>query len=68
MIGNLAFMAGGLVSAQVRELRELLPRYAQDNLFDSSKFKRRFPSFVGTSPAQGLEAIAREAANSASGN
>ena len=68
VIGKWAFMAGGLVSAQVRELRELLPRYAQDNLFDSSKFKRRFPSFVGTSPAQGLEAIAREAANSASGN
>lgn len=30
-------------SSLVREPRELLPHYAHDNLFDSTKFKRRFP-------------------------
>jgi nucleoside-diphosphate-sugar epimerase len=41
-------------SRQVRELQELLPRYAHDNLFDSSKFKTRFADFAPTSYEQGL--------------
>ena len=52
--------AVGLFSKQVGELRELLPRYEQDNLFDSDKFKRRFPEFEITSYRQGLERIRRE--------
>ena len=55
-----AMVAAGWVSKPVRELRELLPRYAHDNMFDSSKFKRRFPSFAVTSYAQGLKQIAQE--------
>lgn len=51
----------GLVSRPLREMRELLPRYACDNLFDSSKFKRRFPDFAVTSYRQGLTRIAAEA-------
>ena len=51
----------GLFSKQVGELKELLPRYAQDNLFDSSKFKQRFPDFQVTSYRQGLEQIFCEA-------
>ena len=51
----------GLFSNQVGELKELLPRYAQDNLFDSSKFKQRFPDFQVTSYRQGLEQIFCEA-------
>lgn len=43
-----------------RELRELLPRYQHDNLFDSSKFKRRFPDFQITTYRQGLETLYRE--------
>ena len=50
----------GVFSKPLRELRELLPRYAADNLFDSSKFKRRFPGFAVTSYHQGLEEIHRE--------
>lgn len=42
VLGKWTMTAAGLVSKQVRELRELLPRYEKDNLFDSSKFKRRF--------------------------
>lgn len=52
--------AAGLVSGQVRELRELLPRYERDNLFDSTKFKRHFSDFKVTTYRQGLELIRDE--------
>jgi len=58
--------AAGLVSNQVRELRELLPRYEADNLFDSTKFKRRFPEFKVTTYRQGLEQIRDESRRGAS--
>lgn len=48
------FKLGGLVSPAVREAEELLPRYRQDNIFDSSKFTARFPDFQTTSYRQGL--------------
>lgn len=50
----------GLFSKGAREIRELLPRYQQDNLFDSTKFKRRFPNFNVTTYRKGLEEIRRE--------
>lgn len=56
--------AAGLASKQVRELRELLPRYGQDNLFDSSKFKRRFPEYRVTNYRQGLELVRDSSRNS----
>ncbi|MFT3819634.1 MAG: NAD-dependent epimerase/dehydratase family protein [Rubrivivax sp.] len=49
--------AAGLFSKPAREIRELLPRYEHDNLFDSTKFKRRFPEFAVTTYRQGLERI-----------
>ncbi|WP_431288795.1 NAD-dependent epimerase/dehydratase family protein [Roseateles chitinivorans] len=52
--------AAGLVSSQVRELRELLPRYERDNLFDSTKFKQRFPEFQVTTYRKGLGLIRDE--------
>lgn len=52
--------AAGVVSPQVRELRELLPRYAHDNVFVSDKFTSRFPEFAVTSHREGLEAIFAE--------
>lgn len=54
VLGKWTLTAAGLVSRQVRELRELLPRYAHDNLFDSSKFSERFPAFEVTSYRRGL--------------
>jgi len=60
VIGKWALIAAGLVSPRVRELRELLPRYEHDNLFDSTKFKRRFPEFAVTSYREGLELIRHE--------
>jgi nucleoside-diphosphate-sugar epimerase len=56
-----ALLAAGLVSKRVRELQELLPRYEHDNLFDSMKFKRRFPGFEVTTHRRGLQAIRSEA-------
>ncbi|MFT4119157.1 NAD-dependent epimerase/dehydratase family protein [Bradyrhizobium sp.] len=55
-----AFVVAGVFSPQVREIRELLPRYEQDNLFDSAKFKRRFPDFDVTTYRKGLDLIHQE--------
>lgn len=66
IIGKWAMTAAGLFSKPVREIRELLPRYEQDNLFDSTKFKRRFPEFKVTAYREGLESIRREWAGSGS--
>lgn len=60
VIGKRTLIAAGLFSRQVRELRELLPRYEHDNLFDSTKFKRRFPEFAVTSYREGLALARRE--------
>jgi len=57
VISKCALTAAGLFSKEVREIWELLPRYEQDNLFDSTKFKRRFPRFAVTTYREGLELI-----------
>lgn len=49
-----AFRMGGLFSPALREVEELLPRYRQDNVFDSSKFAARFPGFEITSYRDGI--------------
>ncbi|EYT53060.1 NAD-dependent epimerase [Leucobacter sp. UCD-THU] len=48
------FKLGGLVSPAVKEAAELLPRYRQDNVFDSSKFATRFPGFEVTDYRSGI--------------
>ncbi|MDQ8030470.1 MAG: NAD-dependent epimerase/dehydratase family protein [Bordetella sp.] len=63
VLGKWTLTAAGLFSKQVREIRELLPRYEQDNLFDSTKFKRRFPEFEVTTYRRGLELVRQEGAN-----
>ena len=60
VVGKYTLIAAGLFSRQLRELRELLPRYGHDNLFDSTKFKRRFPEFAVTSYREWLELIRQE--------
>ncbi|WP_054884446.1 SDR family oxidoreductase [Pseudomonas sp. NBRC 111130] len=64
VLGKLTLTAVGLISKQVRELRELLPRYEHDNLFDSSKYKQRFPDFKVTTYRQGLTQILDELGSS----
>lgn len=61
VISKFAATAAGLFVKQIRELRELLPRYEHDNLFDSTKFKQRFPAFKVTTYREGLSLIRGEA-------
>lgn len=60
VISKWMLTAAGLFSKPVREIQELLPRYEQDNLFDSTKFKHQFPEFEVTTYRQGLELIRRD--------
>lgn len=60
VVGSLTMTVAGLFKKEIREIRELLPRYQQDNLFDSSKFKRRFPDFDVTSYREGLRQIHKQ--------
>ncbi len=61
VLGKWMLNAASLFSRQVRELHELLPRYAHDNRFDSTKFKQRFPTFHPTTYREGLAQILAEA-------
>ena len=63
VVSKLGLEVAGIFSKQARELRELLPRYQHDNLFDSTKFKHRFPTFDVTTYRQGIERIRSEAVN-----
>ena len=60
VLGKPVLWALGLVSRPARELRELLPRYASDNRFDSGKFKRAFPDFRVTTYREGVMQIFAE--------
>lgn len=49
-----------LFHPMIKETKELFPRYQIDNIFDSSKFKTRFPDFKVTTYAEGIEEILRD--------
>ena len=44
----------------VKETQELFPRYQIDNIFDSSKFKKRFPDFQVTTYPEGIRSILKD--------
>lgn len=44
----------------VKETQELFPRYQIDNIFDSSKFKARFPDFKVTTYQEGIKNILQD--------
>ncbi len=60
VIGQWTLAVASLFSPQVRAIRELLPRYGQDNLFDSTRFKQRFPQFNVTRYRDGIALIRQE--------
>ncbi|MCQ9639319.1 NAD-dependent epimerase/dehydratase family protein [Chryseobacterium sp. WG14] len=60
VIPKIAFRIGALFNKNAKELLELLPRYGYDNLFDDSKFRKRFPDFQVTTYRQGIEQIRKE--------
>jgi len=51
---------GAIFNKRLKELQELLPRYASDNIFEVSKFKKRFPEFKITSYKEGITQIKEE--------
>jgi len=60
VIPKFILQTGAIFKKQLKEIQELLPRYGQDNLFISSKFKQRFPEFTTTTYLQGIEQIRNE--------
>ncbi|MEZ5362106.1 MAG: hypothetical protein R2748_07100 [Bryobacterales bacterium] len=60
VLGRWFFRLGGLFNQRLREVRELLPRYGQDNIFVSDKFKRHFPDFEVMPYAEGVACIRDE--------
>jgi len=52
-----AFTIGALFNTPTKEIRELLPRYRNDNNFDSTKFAKRFPDFTITTYRDGITQI-----------
>lgn len=58
--GKLALQAGAIFNKKLREVQELLPRYEHNNIFNSTKFKQRFPDFTVTTYRQGIEQIMNE--------
>lgn len=50
----------GVANSAIRDASELLPRYEQDNIFVSDKFKQAFPQFNVTTYREGIAAIRDE--------
>ncbi|ANH82003.1 NAD-dependent dehydratase [Niabella ginsenosidivorans] len=57
VVPKFVFKIGAKFNHRIKELQELLPRYEHDNVFDDSKFKRRFPDFEVTTYRTGIEQI-----------
>ncbi|WP_343746567.1 NAD-dependent epimerase/dehydratase family protein [Chitinophaga sp.] len=60
VIPKIFFKTGALFNSRVKELQELLPRYEYDNIFDDSKFRKRFPDFQITTYREGVTLISNE--------
>ena len=56
-VPEIAFKVGGWFNPGIKEASELLPRYRDDNIFDSSKFATRFPNFNVTTYREGIAEI-----------
>lgn len=54
------FKLAALFSQKAKELQELLPRYAEDNVFNSDNFKKHFPEFEVTSFEAGVKQVLLE--------
>ena len=60
VVSMFSLKLASLFKKNIKEILELLPRYQQDNIFSSDKFKRRFPQFEVTPYKQGIETILKE--------
>ncbi|MEZ7505083.1 NAD-dependent epimerase/dehydratase family protein [Flavobacterium sp. Arc2] len=57
VLSKFVLKIGSFFDHNLKETQELLPRYAIDNIFDSSKFKTRFPNFKVTTYSEGIKTI-----------
>lgn len=57
ILNSFVLKIASFFNTTIKETQELLPRYAIDNIFDSSKFKNRFPDFKVTSYPEGIREI-----------
>lgn len=60
ILGVFILKVVSIFNQNIRETQELLPRYKIDNIFDSSKFKNRFPDFKITSYQRGISNIIKD--------
>jgi len=60
VVNKFSVKLASLFKKNIKEILELLPRYQQDNIFGSDKFKRRFPEFEIMDYKQGIEIILRK--------
>ncbi|OJV83290.1 MAG: NAD-dependent dehydratase [Bacteroidia bacterium 44-10] len=60
VVPKFIFKTGAMFNKSVKELQELLPRYEHHNVFDDSKFRKRFPDFEVTTYRKGMEQIRDE--------
>ncbi len=57
VLGSFKLRMASFFMPMIKETQELFPRYKIDNIFDSSKFKNRFPDFEVTTYPQGIQEI-----------
>lgn len=57
VVPKFVFKIGARFNQRVKELQELLPRYEHDNVFDDTKFRKRFLEFKVTSYKYGIAQI-----------
>ena len=57
VLNKFSLRLASLFRKNVKKILELLPRYEQDNVFLSDKFKKRFPQFEIMAYKRGIEAI-----------
>jgi nucleoside-diphosphate-sugar epimerase len=57
VLSRLTLKIASFFNHNLKETQELLPRYAINNIFESNKFKKRFPDFKVTTYNEGIKII-----------
>ena len=60
VLKNWQLKVGALFNSNLKESKELFPRYATDLIFESTKFKKHFPQFKVTKYPDGIKSILKE--------
>lgn len=62
VMNSFVLKLASIFNSNIKETLELLPRYKMDNIFDSSKFKNKFPDFKLTTYQEGIKNIINDLA------